>query len=352
MGPNAGGKSNLLDAFRFLQEIVRPVGGGLQAALDARQGFSAIRCLHARRVNTVQFDVDIGNSDVPGLWTYKLSIGKRAGDKTASVLSEEAFRKGERVFERVRGAKDDPRLFSQSRLEQVEQTRDVEELVEFLASSRYLHVVPQIVRDRERAKREGDDPYGGDLLRRMKAMPKKSRDPRLRRISSALAIAVPQFEEITLEDDLSGVPHLVASFKHWRHQVAKQNEAFFSDGTLRLIGLLWSIGERGGPLLLEEPELSLNDAVIAQLPKMFERMQRLSRKQVLATTHSSALLDDAGIGLAEVHRVFVDSNGSHVETLANDLKVRAQVEAGMTISQAVLPLLRPPGIDELGRIDV
>ena len=37
---------------------------------------------------------------------------------------------------------------------------------------------------------------------------------------------------------------------------ARQNESDFSDGTLRLIGLLWALEEEGknaGPVLLEEP---------------------------------------------------------------------------------------------------
>jgi predicted ATPase len=119
-----------------------------------------------------------------------------------------------------------------------------------------------------------------------------------------------------------------------------------------LIGLLWSIAEKGGPLLLEEPELSLNDAVVSELPRMFSRMQKLSARQIITTTHSSALLDDSGIGLKEVHRIEVDNNGSSVSSIADDPSIAAQVNAGMTISQAVLPLLRPKSIEELSDLDV
>ena len=105
-------------------------------------------------------------------------------------------------------------------------------------------------------------------------------------------------------------------------------------------------------MLLEEPELSLNDAVVGQLPRMFARMQHLSGRQVIATTHSSALLDDSGVGLAEVHRIVVDSNGSQVVTIGHDKRIAAQVEGGMSISEAVLPLLRPREIERLGSFDV
>ena len=48
LGPNASGKSNLLDVFRFLRDVSKPTGGGLQAAILARGGISKLRCLHAR----------------------------------------------------------------------------------------------------------------------------------------------------------------------------------------------------------------------------------------------------------------------------------------------------------------
>ena len=48
VGPNAAGKSNLLDVFRFLRDIAKPEGGGLQKAVKDRGGVSKIRSLAAR----------------------------------------------------------------------------------------------------------------------------------------------------------------------------------------------------------------------------------------------------------------------------------------------------------------
>ena len=42
VGPNAAGKSNFLDAFRFLSDLVI-IGGGLQSAVNKRDGVSNIR---------------------------------------------------------------------------------------------------------------------------------------------------------------------------------------------------------------------------------------------------------------------------------------------------------------------
>jgi predicted ATPase len=352
VGPNASGKSNLLDAIRFLSEIARPGSGGLQAAVEARGGFSSLRCLQARTQPYVEFVADVGNDDETSRWKYQLRINVEKREKFPTVVHEKVWQAGHLIKDRSRHNNDDALEFSQTFMEQVGANKDFRELAEFFGSCRYLHVVPQIVRDRARARSEGEDPYGGDLLRRMKEMPKKTRLPRLKRISDALQIAVPQFRDLELKDDSEGVPHLFASYVHWRPNAYKQSEAAFSDGTLRLIGLLWSIAEKGGPLLLEEPELSLNDAVVSELPRMFSRMQKLSARQIITTTHSSALLDDPGIGLKEVHRIEVDNNGSSVSSIADDPSIAAQVNAGMTISQAILPLLRPKSIEELSDLDV
>src|SRR5438552_2211590 len=46
VGPNASGKSNLLDLFRFLHDLVA-VGGGFQEAVRRRGDVSTLRCLSA-----------------------------------------------------------------------------------------------------------------------------------------------------------------------------------------------------------------------------------------------------------------------------------------------------------------
>ena len=74
-----------------------------------------------------------------------------------------------------------------------------------------------------------------------------------------------------------GTPHLRGRYQHWRAQGAWQSEEQFSDGTLRLMGLLWAAMDKGGPLLLEEPELSLHPEIVRVLPQMLARVQRRGR---------------------------------------------------------------------------
>ena len=56
VGPNASGKSNFLDAFRFLRDLVKP-GGGLKKALSDRGGLSKTRCLSARTHPEVEIEI-------------------------------------------------------------------------------------------------------------------------------------------------------------------------------------------------------------------------------------------------------------------------------------------------------
>src|SRR5881398_1064869 len=72
VGPNASGKSNLLDAFRFLRDLVR-VGGGLEKAVADRGGVSRLRSLAARRHPEIVIDVQIeDNGEI--VWRYRIGI--------------------------------------------------------------------------------------------------------------------------------------------------------------------------------------------------------------------------------------------------------------------------------------
>jgi hypothetical protein len=58
VGPNASGKSNFLDAIRFLRDIAK-TGGGLQPAIGTRGGLSKMRCLAARKHPNLVFHIAV-----------------------------------------------------------------------------------------------------------------------------------------------------------------------------------------------------------------------------------------------------------------------------------------------------
>lgn len=73
VGPNASGKSNLLDIFRFLRDITK-AGGGLQFAVNERGGVPRIRCLHAKRETNVSLCVTVLDDDEDVEWECTLTF--------------------------------------------------------------------------------------------------------------------------------------------------------------------------------------------------------------------------------------------------------------------------------------
>ena len=363
VGPNAIGKSNLLDVFRFLREVATE-GGGLATAVKNRRGISKLRSLHYRA--PASSDIEIVAEVVAGdgaAWRYLLAFNK--GDKRvglAPVVTRERVWKSapegrswtQLVNRPSPEDKSDPKLLTQTWLQQVTQNQSFRELAEFFASVGYLHLVPQLIREEQRPAEEslGADAYGRDLLSRIRGTASKSKEARLERIRKVLATAVPNLTELELVPDENNNPHLQARFKHWRGPAAKQDERQFSDGTLRLIGLLWALQEKSGPLLLEEPELSLHTALVRQLAPFIARAQRIAGgRQAFISTHSDELMGDEGIGPNEILLVRSATEGSIVVHGADIAEIRTALEAGLTAADVVMPMTAKEQIDLFSRMD-
>ena len=157
-------------------------------------------------------------------------------------------------------------------------------------------------------------------------------------------------KELRLEKDSRGVPHLVGVYEHWRPHAGKQNEEQFSDGTLRLLGLLWALQEGDGPLLLEEPELSLHSGVVRRLAGLIYRLQKDRKRQVMISTHSTDLLSDPGIGGEEVLLLKPDVEGTRVVRAESDREIRHLLESGMSVADAVFPHTEPQQDCSIGSI--
>ncbi len=346
VGPNAAGKSNLLDVFRFLRDLASP-GGGFQEAIRRRGGVSAIRCLAARRYPDIGLRVVVEPPQAKTRWEYELAF-KQDAQRRARISKEKVVRDGQVLLMRPNDDdKQDPARLTQTHLEQVNVNRSFRELASFFESVRYLHIVPQLVREPDRSVGRSNDPFGGDFLEQIAKTQEKTRVARLNRIRDALRVAVPQLAEIELARDDRGTPHLRGNYEHWRPQGAWQTEDQFSDGTLRLMGLLWVAMEGGGPLLLEEPELSLHPEIVRYLPQMFARVQRRTGRQIILSTHSPDLLRDEGIGLDEVLLLRPGSEGTEVTPAGAFQEIRDLLQGGMTLADAVIPKTRPARADQL-----
>ena len=347
VGPNASGKSNFLDVFRFLHDIAT-VGGGLQNSVQKRQGVSSLRALAARRYSDIIIRTIIGSEAEPGLWEYELHF-TQDNLRRAIIKKESVKKQGKLKFVRPEPHdEEDPERLTQTYIEQVNVNREFRELVDFMGSVRYLHIVPQLVREPDRSVGRKHDPYGGDFLELIARTPEKTRNAWLRKIREALSIAVPQLEEIEIKPDARGTPHLRGKYTHWRPQGAWQMEEQFSDGTLRLVGLLWAIIEGSGPLLLEEPELSLHPEVVHYLPQIFARVERRTGRQIFISTHSRDLLQDKGIGLDEVLILLPSDEGSELRVVNEIQEAKALLSHGaVDLADFVITKTRPEKSEQL-----
>lgn len=357
LGANASGKSNFLDVFRFLHDVSKPQGGGLQKAIADRGGIQKVRCLHARRDTEVRIEVHLTESreSRDTEWKYVLGFKTEATGRRRTLISTEqvwARGKSEFILDRPTPAdKNDTVRLTQTALEQIQANSNFRELAAFFGNITYLHLVPQLLKygDQIGGKRLEDDPFGQGFLERIARTPSKTRDSRLKRIAKALSLAVPQFRELRYtQDKATGRPHLEAMYSHHRPHAGWQREEQFSDGTLRLLGLLWVLAEGESLLLLEEPELSLNDAIVRQIPGILDRIQRDKKRrgrQVIISSHSDALLSNPGIDARGVLLLEPDAEGTKVRTV--DDEEALSLKSGLSVAEVVLPKARPKAVSQL-----
>lgn len=347
VGPNASGKSNFLDAIRFLRDVAK-AGGGLQPALAGRGGLSKVRCLAARKDPDVEIDVTLTDGDGGEDWRYAIGITQGVrGHRQPYIRYEKVWRGEKQILNRPdsQDQKDDERK-TQTHLEQISANTNFRAIAKFFESIRYLHLVPQLLKHADYYQGSGtvEDPYGRNFLEMIAKTPEKTRRSRLKKIEAALRHAVPQLRALTDTKDEAGVPHLEAIYEHWRPNAGRQREDQFSDGTIRLIGLFWSLLDGDAPLLLEEPELSLHSSIVAKLPGLFHKLGRRKKRQLIVSTHSWDLLSEKGIGGEEVVMLQPDKNGAKAVLASSISEVGDLLDADLSIADAVLPRTAPEQI--------
>ncbi len=360
VGANAAGKSNFIDALRFLRDVAKQ-GGGLQTAVRVRGGITKIRYLAAREQSNVKLAIELSESDSRELcWHYELNFKHTGGgirENQVKIVSEKVFSGREQRYVLDRSAEtlgEDEETLKYTYLEQPNANKDFRVIQQFLQNVEYLNVVPQMVRESASSSYSGDkeDYYGRNFLKRLALLNDNTRRSYFRKINEFLKLAVPQLEELSFVKDEIGVPHLEARYVHWRTRGSKQQEMQFSDGTLRLIGFLFALIDSNGVLLLEEPEINLHPGIVAQFPEFIAKIQRVKKggRQVFITTHSYDILSNEGIAPEEVLLLTNSPEGTEVEVLSNVEKAKNILAAGFSMADVVMPLTKPWSIESMSHI--
>ena len=111
----------------------------------------------------------------------------------------------------------------------------------------------------------------------------------------------------------------------------------------------WALLAGDSMHLLEEPELSLNDTIVPQIPLLIDWIKRQAkyRREVLITTHSEALLSNPIDGLS-VLLVMPTDNGS--ESRAPNAQESALLAECLLPSEVLFPKARPKEAERLGSV--
>lgn len=348
IGPNASGKSNFLDVFRFMRDIVNPRGGGLQQAMSSRGGLSKVRSLAARRQPRIELEFELRNSltdtTSPADWKYVLwTGGEGKGRQRPVVVKEEAYANGVQLFARPDvNDTTDPERLTQTYLEQINTNREFREVASFFEQVLYLHLVPQLLKfsDQLSLTHLESDPFGQGFLDEIAKTQIKSRMFRLANIEKTLVKVIPNFEQLRFaKDQATGRPHLEMLYNHWRPHAGWQREDQFSDGTLRLIAMLWTLLASNSMILLEEPELSLHKSVVEQIPDLIYKTRQYRKKsggQILISTHSEAMLSSKSID----GNFLILTPGQAGEATSVDSpteKDKKAMKAGLSPAEVLLP---------------
>lgn len=358
IGANATGKSNFLDALRFLRDIVKQ-GGGLQAAVQMRGGVTKIRCLSARTHTNIRIEVDLNkDGESSPTWKYAIDfkhIGGGIQKSRATILEEIVYNyhAHEYILQRSpRNGEEDSETLLYTHLEQVTSNASFREIRDTFLNLEYMNVIPQLVREASSIVMSSDkeDYFGRNFLKRLSSLNPRVRNSYLRRINDVLSLAVPQLEQLSFVKDPMGVPHIEAKYKHWRAQGSKQNEMLFSDGTLRLIGFLFAMLDGTGIILLEEPESNLHSGIVVQIPAFIARIQRERGRQVIVTTHSYEILSNSGISAEELIVLTPSTEGTMAKNAEDVKEIKIILDAGLSAADALLPKTTPENVDRISQI--
>lgn len=348
VGANASGKSNFLDFFRFLKDLSN---NGLQKAVNARGGLKKIRNLNARKPSYIEVSLELLDIENNNQWGYTLQFNSRGGTADKPVIYvyvEKVTCNGQCILDRKQ---EDDILAQYTHLEQPAMNTNFRVLFDTFRNINYVNIIPQLIRESESfiPSNAMEDFYGRNILAHISETNKKTRDSRLKKIAKVLQMAVPQFSDLEYMRDEKGHPHLRVRYEHFRQYGAFQMEDQFSDGTLRLIGIIWAILDGDGVLLLEEPELYLHSEIVKQLPMFIAKAQKSSKgkvRQVFISSHSYELLNTDTISPEEIIMLNQGKEDTIIE-LANAVpSVIQKIDSGFTPAEAVIPHVAPKGVLE------
>jgi predicted ATPase len=306
VGRNGSGKSNFLDALRF---IVDGLQSSLDHAIKARGGIEAVRRVSTGHPRNFTISVDLSLADwQTARYTFEIGPRPKGGfvvrheilqiqDAGRNQVAQYEIKEGQ-LIRPAEGAMP-PAVPDRLYLVSASSLPAFRPVFDALASMGFYNLNPE-------AMKELQSPDAGELLHRdgsniasVIARLTADEPATKHRISQYLATIVPDISEVAR---VSLGPRETVEF---RQKVKGANSPWrfyansMSDGTLRALGTLVAVTQlaertrRATLVGIEEPETALHPAAAAAL--MDALHEASVRTQIIVTSHSPDLLDTEGL---------------------------------------------------------
>ena len=383
VGPNSSGKTNLLAALRFLSDVARR---GLVAASEDLGGPS--RYIHAN-ADSVSFSVsadvdtrqitydlslrkvrviddfslgrirlhpsskgipeDLLEADQPrilqpqvvvkpvslsfdGLTTMEIAGSPDEGqleDETAFPVSDDVFVEDEKLVidgEDVTGTPVTVRALG-----------SVLFIRNMLLGIRYIHPNPKKMLERSD---HYDPDHGTGFFQHAGRFSDQQLDAVVDRIRPIMAAVVPEIPNLSYQRMGLGTEVVFYSDTPVRGASGVYSHEQFSEGTLRLLGMLFNLAtlpRDTSVVLIEEPETFLQASVVRSLPSLLAEVAMNRDVQMVISTHSPELIDSELVLPSQVLMLRSENGETTGELLSesNDPRIKAVVSAGLPKSQGI-----------------
>jgi predicted ATPase len=335
VGPNAVGKSNIVDCLRFVRDAVET---DLEHAVSSRGGIARVRQHSRTRPFKVSVKLDMTtDSDDSSAAQYEFAIKSQTGGNYVVDMERARWNDEPRMArQKVQFDRDDAGKVTASGEQEAYRVpadhlvlsryfrmtrRSGWPIARFILDWRYSALSPH--RLREPASPDKDKLLSEDGKNWASVVKALRRTPRgrsaLERVFEAMRSVIPSFEEVTVSTVGS---YLVPKFRFSTapNETVEFDPVQLSDGTLRIFGILLALYQTPAPALLviEEPEQNVHPGVLGVLADAFR--EAAEETQIVVTTHSPHFVDHFQ---PEEIRVVSLSNGL---TVVSRVK-RTQLEA-------------------------
>lgn len=349
VGPNGAGKSNFMDALRFVADALR---NSLDHALRDRGGIGEVRRRSSGHPNHFGVRLDFKLDGEIGHYAFQIA----AKQSDYEVQTEECSLGSSWVKVKGGAAEGSEPLLpagSPDRLYLVAASGlpRLRPVYDALSHLTFYNPNPDQARALQRPDPGDQLARDGSNLSSMLKRMARSRPEIKSRIEDYLARVVPGIEGVDAKDvghmeTLEFRQRVAGAEKAWRFQAINM-----SDGTLRTLGVLIALfqdnGGKGKFVGLEEPEVALHPAAAGLLRDCLRDASRDS--QILVTSHSPDLLDDADVPTDAIRAVVADAGRTEIAALdpaGREMLFRRLYTAGELLR---LDQLKPDP-DEIARV--